>query len=175
MQRPTGLKGALHGGLGQQAHSVNARAHGLEGREGTAQHVGAAGTGAQRGHAAAHRVLQRFVEGVDAVDGPQLGRHRVVILVVILAFVADGPAVQADVAVGLHQSGIDVQAGGVHHLRLRWRVKVLADGGDPAAVDQQVADKGRFMHRVVNEAVMNDRIHGGRLLPVCVLSVPVSY
>ena len=60
--------------------------------------------------------------------------------------------------VGLHQAGPGVQPRGVEDLRALRGGEVLADGGDFAPVDQDVADAGFVVNGVVDVGVL-DQFH----------------
>ena len=101
---PLGIfaESALHSQRELDDHIVDPLAHQLDGDEGAADDIGAAGAGAGGGHAAADGVGEGFVQGIDGVDGPHLGSHGVDDLVVILAFPAGCFVVQTNVAMGVH-------------------------------------------------------------------------
>src|SRR5699024_4140778 len=115
---PLGIfaEGALHGRLPHHHHVVHPAAGGFDEGEGTAQDVGAAGAGAHAGDAAISRQLKGVIQGVNAVDGAQVGRPDVVHLVIVDACHAGAVAVHADVGMGVHKAGVDLEIGDVDDL-----------------------------------------------------------
>ena len=63
-------KSALHGHLRLDDHVVHAVSPCLDGHEGAAQHIGAAGTGPHGSDAPGQGHMYGFVLGVEAVDAP---------------------------------------------------------------------------------------------------------
>ena len=92
------------------------------------------------------------VARVDAVNGAQLRRPDVVHLIVVAALVPDAIAVQADVGVRIHKAGVDFQPRGVEHFGVGGGIKVLADGCDLTACQQQVDLAGFAVHGVPHQS-----------------------
>ena len=86
---------------------------GLHGHEGSADGVGAAWASCHTGNAGLCRHFHTRIKGVDTVDGAELGSNRIIQLVVVVAFIGDAVSVQSDVAVGLYETGVYIEAGSV--------------------------------------------------------------
>ena len=111
----------------------------LHGHKGAADHVGRAGAGDGRGHAAGQRVVKGLVHRVDAVDAAHLGGHGVGGLVVVRALPADGLFVQADVGMRIHKAGRDQAALRMINFGSLRHFQVCADGDDLSIVNQNLS------------------------------------
>ena len=107
---------------------------GFHGEEGAAQHVGAARAGAHGGDAALQGAAYPQLQGVEAVDAPKVGGHNVSHLVVVVAFKAHTVVVQAQMAVGINEAGVEAQTLGVQLLFAGGR-ELRANGLDDGAVN----------------------------------------
>ena len=83
-----------------------------------------------------------------------MGRAGIVHLVVILAFIADGVAVHADVAVRLDETGIYGQTLGIVNFRAL-AAQIRADRRDFVAIHQDVRLVRLCMNRIVNHAIFD--------------------
>ena len=126
----------------------------FDGDEGAADHVGAARARAYAGHARARRLQQCGLHGLKAVDGPQVGRHLVVELVIVRALIADAPAIHAQVAVRVDEAGEGVQTGGVKYFRLV-SLHVGRDLPDFAVLHQDIRPVGLGVYGVHNGGVLD--------------------
>ena len=150
----------FHGDGSAQDHIVYPTANRLDGGHLAADGVGAARAGDNRGHAALPGLLKAAVKGVDGVNGPELGGDGVGDLVAVVTFKAQTVAKHTQMAMGVHQTGVDMAAGHIQHLGLLWQLKLIhaAGGGDfPVLKGHESVAYHVGGHGVENSV---DQIHG---------------
>ena len=105
-----------------------------------------------------------MIQGVNAVDGAQVGRPDVVHFVIVDPLHTGSVAVHADVGVGVHKTGVDLEIGDVDDLIAG---KVPADGCDLTVFQQEVCFIGRLMDGIMDDSILYDCFHDSSLLFDC--------
>ena len=123
-------------------HFIHPLAAELDGAEGAAHHIGAAGAGDGAGNAGFQRLGKALVHGVDGVNAPHLGGNGVGGLVDIVAHPAHNLFLQADVAVGLHKARRHQAARSVINFRPGGRFQPRAHGGNFPVVSNEDVPAG---------------------------------
>ena len=137
-------EGALHGDGILDDHIVHTLAVELDGDKRAADHVGTAGTGAGCGDAAADGVIERFVHGIDRINGTQLRGNGINDFVVVHAFPTHGLVVKSDVAMGIHTAGSHQTTLSIDDLSALGSGDLLRNGDNLAVITDENAAAGKI-------------------------------
>ena len=152
-------KGTFHGHRVPDHHVIHAVAIGLDGKEGAAQHIGAAWAGAHGGNTANKGLANAKLLRIEAVNAAELGGDNVVHLVVVSSLVAHAVVVQSQMAVGVNKAGIDTQSDDVYDFLTSLGGEVRGDFRDPSVFQPQVSLIGFSVYAIVHHAVFNQHTH----------------
>ncbi len=125
-------------------------AHGFDGDEGAAQHIGAARPGVDRGDPRQGGAFKCGLHGFKAVDGPQLGAYDVIDFIIVGSLIADAIAIHAQVAVGVDEAGVNEKPLGIHHPSTCGGLDALGNALDFPLFYQDVGHKAFFLDPIVN-------------------------
>ena len=157
---------AAEDGAGNEAHGLDAGAAKFDIDGLTTDDVAASGHDVGSGDAAGDGHLDTGVVGLNGVESAQGGLHGAAALVAVGVGGYVRPAPDADVRMGIHESGNDDLTGGVDDLRVgrQWRRGGRADGDDFALVDDENAVVDRRTVSGVNAGAAEDDRFRHRLL-----------